>query len=105
MLISLFLGTAVLVAVIVVGARRWQRNRLKYARPGTSIFSAIRVVGFDEIDAFVQEQRCAWCNHHLSESGETSRNAGDRRYRIVHLVCNECERPVVLFFDVTAIFH
>jgi len=99
------MGAAVLGAVLVVGLRRWQRDRLKYKRPGMSIFTAIVVGGFDEIDAVVQEQRCAWCQHHLAETGETSRNAGDRRYRIVRLLCHECERPLVLYFDVTRIFH
>ncbi len=104
-MIGLPLTVAILAAVVAVGLRRWQRNRIKYKRPGSSIFEAIAVEGFDEIDAIIEGQKCAWCDSRLAESGETSRNVGDRRYRIVRLVCHECERDVVLFFDVTRIFH
>ncbi len=104
-MIGLALALVLIVAVATVGLRRWQRDRLKFRRPGASIFEAIAVDGFDEIDAVIAGQKCAWCDGRLSESGETSRSAGDRRYRIVRLVCHECERDVVLYFDVTRIFH
>jgi hypothetical protein len=38
-------------------------------------------------------------------SGETSRTVGDRRFRVARLVCNECERAELMYFDVTAVFH
>lgn len=104
-MIGLFMSLAIIAAIAAVGYRRWQRDRLKFKRPGTSIFEAIVVDGFDAIDAVVQEQRCGWCESRLAESGETSRNVADRRYRVVRLVCHECEREVVLFFDVTQVFH
>lgn len=104
-MIGLFMALALIAAITVVGMRRWQRNRIKYNRPGTSIFEAIAVDGFDEIDNVVEEQNCGWCDSRLSPSGETSRSVGDRRYRIVRLVCDECERQLVLYFDVTQVFH
>jgi hypothetical protein len=30
---------------------------------------------------------------------------GQRRYRVVRLVCPDCEREQLLHFDVTAVFH
>lgn len=104
-MITIAFSLAIIAAVIAVARKRWQRHRAQTRRPGSSIVEAIVVERFDEIDAVTQTQICAWCDHRLVESGETSRTAGNRRYRIVRLVCSECERAVVLFFDVTHIFH
>ena len=55
-MIGLPLTVAILAAVVAVGLRRWQRNRIKYKRPGSSIFEAIAVEGFDEIDHWFETQ-------------------------------------------------
>lgn len=73
-------------------------------QPGATIRLPIIVGGFDEIDAAVASQRCS-CGEAVGVSGETSRLVGQRRYRIVRLVCGECEREQQLYFDVTAVFH
>jgi hypothetical protein len=102
--ITLLLGLAVLAAVIAVGVRRAQRSRAARRRPGATIHRPVAVQRFDEIDAAIQNRVCA-CGGVFVESGETSRIVRERRFRIVRLVCNECERDELMYFDVTAVFH
>lgn len=103
-MIGLIIGIAVLAAVIAVGVRRFQRVRADRRRPGATIHLPVAVTSFDEIDAAVQGRTC-WCGGSLVLAGETSRSVNERRYRIVRLVCNECERDQLMYFDVTAVFH
>jgi hypothetical protein len=102
--IGLVLGIAVLAAVIAVGVRRFQRVRADRRRPGATIHLPVAVTSFDEIDAAVQGRTC-WCGGSLALAGETSRSIGARRFRIVRLVCTECERDQLMYFDVTAVFQ
>jgi hypothetical protein len=102
--IGLLLGITVLVAVLAVGIRRAQRVRAERRRPGATIHLPVTVRSFDEIDAAVQGRTC-WCGGTLVLAGETSRGVGDRRFRIARLVCNECGRDQLMYFDVTAVFH
>ena len=104
MIITLLLGLAVLAAVIAVGVRRAQRSRATRRRPGATIHRPVAVQRFDEIDATIQDSVC-WCGGAFVESGETSRTIRERRFRIVRLVCNQCERDELMYFDVTAVFH
>lgn len=101
---GLLIGIAVLAAVIAVGLRRLQRLRLARRRPGATIHLPVTVSSFDEIDAAVQGRTC-WCGGFLGVAGETSRAVGERRFRIARLVCNQCERDQLMYFDVTAIFN
>jgi hypothetical protein len=101
---GLLLGLAVLVAVIAVGVRRWQRTRTARRRPGATIRRPVAVRRFDEIDTALRGRTC-WCGGSFVLSGETSRTVGDRRFRVARLVCNECERAELMYFDVTAVFH
>ena len=103
-MIGLILGVVVLLAVITVGVRRLRRTRAERRRPGATIHRPMAVQRFDEIDAAVQGHTC-WCGGTLLVSGETSRAIGDRRFRITRLVCNECERDQLMYFDVTAALH
>ena len=103
-MITLFLGLAVLAAVIAVGLRRLQRTRTARRRPGATIHRPVAVSRFDEIDAAVSGREC-WCGGLFVVAGETSRSVGDRRFRISRLVCNQCERDELMYFDVTAVFH
>lgn len=103
-MIALLLGLAVLAAVIAVGVRRLQRSRTSRNRAGATIHRPVTVQRFDEIDAAIQGRAC-WCGGLFIESGETSRVVRDRRFRIVRLVCNECERDELMYFDVTAVFN
>jgi len=102
--IGLLLGLAVLAAVVAAVARRWQRARAARRRPGATIHRPVAVRSFDEIDAALQGRTC-WCGGSFVLSGETSRAVGDRRFRVARLVCNECERDELIYFDVTAVFH
>ena len=103
-MIGIILGLAVLAAVIAVGVRRLQRGRAERRRPGATIHLPVAVSSFDEIDAAVQGRTC-WCGGALALAGETSRVVGARRFRIARLVCTECERDQLMYFDVTAVFH
>ncbi len=103
-MIGLVLGITVLVAVIAVGIRRFRRLRSARHRPGATIHLPVTVSSFDEIDAAVQGRTC-WCGGALSVAGETSRALGERRFRIARLVCAECGRDELMYFDVTAVFH
>lgn len=103
-MIGLLLGIAVIAAVAAVGFRRFQRVRADRQRPGATIYLPVAVTSFDEIDAAVQGRTC-WCGGALALAGETSRVIGDRRFRIARLVCTECERDQLMYFDVTAVFH
>jgi len=102
--IGFLLGLAVLVAVIAVGVRRWQRTRATRRRSGATIHRPVTVRSFDEIDTALRGHSC-WCGGSFVLSGETSRTVGDRRFRIARLVCNECERDELMYFDVTAVFN
>jgi len=102
--IGIILGLTVLLAVIAVGIRRFQRLRGARRRPGATIRLPVTVSSFDEIDAAVQGRTC-WCGGVLTVAGETSRALGERRFRIARLVCAECGRDELMYFDVSAIFH
>jgi len=103
-MITLILGAAVLLAVVTVGVRRLQKSRAERRRPGATIHRPVSVQRFDEIDAFIRGRAC-WCGGTFFTSGETSRAIGERRFRIARLVCNECERDELVYFDVTAALH
>lgn len=103
-MITLVLGAAVLAAVLVVGWRRLQVGRAQRKRPGATIHLPVPVSRFDEIDAVLQGRRCR-CGGGFDMAGETSRVVGERRFRVARLVCVECERDELLYFDVTAVFH
>jgi len=101
---GLFIGVAVIAAVVAVWWRWRQERRQQRRQPGATIRLPIVVGGFDEIDGCVEEQRCS-CGGVMALSGETSRRVGERRYRIARLVCQDCEREQQLYFDVTTVFH
>ena len=103
-MIAFVLALAILAAVVAVGVKRWRRTRAARGRPGATIHLPVEVSSFDEIDAAVRDRRC-FCGGWLVSTGETSHAAGGRRYRVVRLVCRECEREELMYFDVTAVFH
>jgi hypothetical protein len=101
---GLLISLAVMAAVGAVWWRWQQQRRRQRRQPGATIRLPIVVAGFDEIDAMVENQRCT-CGGMLALSGETSRRVGDRRYRVVRLICQDCGREQQLYFDVTTVFH
>jgi hypothetical protein len=50
-------------------------------------------------------QRWCPCGGYLERTGEGTREAGGRRFRVARLACQECERPDEVFFDTTDILH
>lgn len=101
---GLLIALAVAAAVAAVWWKRVQKKREERRQPGATIHLPIVVKGFDEIDAFVAGRHCA-CGEKVTLAGETSRQVGHRRYRVVRLVCPDCGREQQLYFDVSALFH
>ena len=98
---------ALLAALVAVGARRWQRARLRRAartRLGVSPERAIHVRSFSEIDEHLGRRWCA-CGGFLERSGEGTRDVEGRRYRVARLTCQECEATDEVFFDTTDVLH
>jgi hypothetical protein len=102
--IGLVLSIVLLAAIARLGVRRWQRARAAQRRPGATIHRPVAVRRFDEIDAAVQAREC-WCGGYFVASGETSRTFGERHFRVVRMVCNQCERDQLMYFDVTQVFN
>ena len=97
-----------LVDSIAVGVRRWSRLRLQWAaldRPGSSPARAIAIRTYGEIDAHLSSRWCATCGGYLERGGEGTREADGRRFRVVRLRCQECERVEQVFFDTTDVLH
>ena len=103
-MIGVIMAVAVLAAVLAAGVRRAQRARYRRSQPGATIHLPVAVQRFDEIDAAIQGRRC-FCGGSFSISGETSRRIAERFFRVSRLVCHQCGREEMMFFDVTAVFH
>jgi hypothetical protein len=98
----------VAIAVAAVGVRRVGRARLRRAaraRPGASPELAIHVRSYAEMDEHLAARWCGFCGGYLERTGEGSRDAGERRFRVARLACQECERVDEVFFDVTDVLH
>ena len=108
MITGLLIGAAVLAAVIAVGVRRWRRIRLRRAaadRLGSSPARAIAIRTYGEMDPHLASRWCVTCGGYLERSGEGTREADGRRFRIARLRCQECERVEQVFFDTTDVLH
>lgn len=103
-MIGFLLGATVLLAVVAAGLKRLHRAHLARRRPGATLARAIAVTRFDEIDAAIATSRCH-CGGRHALAGETSRRVADRRFRISRVVCQECGRDTMLYFDVTRALH
>jgi hypothetical protein len=107
MIFSVLLPLVLLAAIAAMARRRWRRAALARAageREGGSPERAIYVRSFAEIDDHLAARWCV-CGGYLERTGEGSRDAGVRRYRIARLCCQECERTDEVFFDTTEIVH
>jgi|SRR5215813_11430844 len=106
-MIGFVLAVTVIVAVAAVALRRLRRARLRRAarsRAGASADLAIHVRSYGEIDDHLERRWCS-CGGYLARTGEGSRAVAGRRFRIVRLVCQECERGDEVFFDTTDVVH
>ena len=98
---------ALVVALAFSGRRLYRRLRLRralMALPGARPENAMVVDSFEEIDAEAKRRRCP-CGGRYDVRGESSRQDGQRRLRVIGLECKFCEQRVRLFFDVTGFFH
>lgn len=98
---------AIVAALAAMAQRRWRRARLRRAartRAGSSPEQAISIHSFTEMDEHLARRWCA-CGGYLERRGEGTRQAGDRRFRVAHLVCQECETMDEVFFDTTEVRH
>jgi len=105
--LGLLIGTAVLVAVMAVGARRvhrWRLDRADAMREGSSAERAIYIRSFTEMDDHLAGMWCR-CGGYLTRRGEGSREAHGRRFRVARLTCQECERSREVYFDTTDLVH
>jgi hypothetical protein len=101
------MALALVVALAVSGRRLYRRLRLHralLALPGARPENAVVVGSFEEIDAETKRRHCP-CGGRYDVRGESSRETGGRRLRVIGLECRFCERQVRLFFDVTGLFH
>jgi hypothetical protein len=106
-IVSLLFPLVILAAVMALARRRWRRAALARAargRAGGSLEHAIYVRSFTEIDEQLGARWCT-CGGYLERTGEGSRDGFGRRYRIVRLRCQECERVDEVFFDTTEVVH
>lgn len=107
MVISLALTAALVAALVAVARRRRRRSDLRRAartRAGATPDLAIAVRSFTEIDDHLAKRWCH-CGGYLERTGEGSRDAGERRFRVARLRCQECEESAEVFFDTTALVH
>jgi len=105
--ISLLLAAAVIVAVVALATRRLSlatRRRLVREGPGSSEEHSIAVRSFADMDASLDARVCP-CGGDYDRTGEGSREAGGRRYRVARLVCRTCEQGLEVFFDTTDVLH
>lgn len=107
MIVSLLLTLAIVAAVVAVARKRLRRTRLRRAargRAGATPDLAIAIRSFAEIDDQLGGRWCH-CGGYLERTGEGSRDAGARRFRVVRLCCQECEDVTEVFFDTTEVVH
>ena len=106
-MIGFLMALALVVALAFSGRRFVRRTRLRRAMlalPGARVENAMPVGSFEEVDAEVRRRRCP-CGGRYDVRGESSREEGGKRVRVMGLECKFCEKQVRLFFDVTGMFH
>jgi hypothetical protein len=106
--VSGFLIAAALVVALAVTGRRWWRRRLLNRRlrslPAMQPETAMVVAGYDDIEHEVARRRCP-CGGRFDNNGETSKEYGNKRLRVVRLECRFCEERSRIYFDVSTMFH
>jgi hypothetical protein len=103
----LLMLAALAAAMVVMGRRRWRRARLAAAartRAGASPERAIFIRSYADMDEHLARRWCA-CGGFLERTGEGTREADGRRYRVARLACQECEAVDEVFFDTTDVLH
>lgn len=103
-MMSLMIGGAALLAVLVVGVRLIQQRAIERSQPGRSPDTAIPIEDYGDMDFAVRMQTCR-CGGRYLLRGEGSLADADRPLRIAHMECRRCERQRRLYFDLSAVRH
>ena len=106
-MISLLLALVAIAAVVGVAMRRLSlaaRRRVAWEGPGSSPNRSIPVRSFADMDAALAVRACP-CGGRYERTGEGTRQADGRRYRVASLVCRVCEEGQEVFFDTTDVLH
>jgi hypothetical protein len=106
--LTLLFVPVLVTAVTAMALRRRRRTRLRRAaaaRPGASLERAIPIRSYADMDDHLAQRWCRHCGGYLERTGEGSRSANGRRYRVARLRCQECERIEEVFFDTTDVLH
>jgi hypothetical protein len=100
---SLLLAVAVIAAVAAVATRRLSlaaRRRRVREGPGSTLDRSIAIRSFADMDAALDGRTCP-CGGRYARTGEGTREAAGRRYRVARMVCEACEDGQEVFFDTT----
>jgi hypothetical protein len=103
-MITLALGGAALVAVLVVVVRWIQQRAIERSQPGRNPDNAIPIEDYGDMDFAVRMQTCR-CGGRYLLRGEEPLLEAQRPLRIAHMECSRCERSRRLYFDLSAVRH
>lgn len=103
-MLTLALGIAALVAVLVVAVRLVQQSAFERAQPGRSPATAIPIEDYGDMDLAVRMQTCR-CGGRYILRGEGPLPDAERPLRVAHMECRRCERQRRLYFDLSAVRH
>ncbi len=100
---TLLFVVAIVAAIGAMGYKRYRKkSRVRTAaqRLGASPDNAIYIRSFDEMDEHMRQRWCS-CGGFLETTGEGTREADGRRFRVARMECHECEETTEVFFDTT----
>jgi len=102
---ALLFTLAIVVALAVVGARRfgaWREKRAQLHRPGRDESAPIVVDNYVELEATWRKERCS-CDGHFELVGESTVSGASGVVTVVLLRCERCEERDAIYFDVSAV--
>jgi hypothetical protein len=103
-MLTIMLGAAALLAVLVVTVRWIQQRAGERSQPGRSRDTAIPIEDYGDMDVAVRMQTCR-CGGRYALRGEGPLPDAERPLRVAHMECRRCERQQRLYFDLSAVRH
>ena len=103
-MLTLVIGAAAFVAVLVAAVRLIQRQAIERSQPGRSRDTAIPIEDYGDMDLAVRLQTCR-CGGRYTLRGEGPLPDAARPLRVAHMECRRCERQQRLYFDLSAVRH
>jgi hypothetical protein len=103
-MMTLAIGGAAFIAVLVVAVRMIQQRAIERTQPGRNPDYAIPIENYGDMDFAVRMQTCR-CGGRYLLRGEEPLLQAHRPLRIAHMECSRCERPRRLYFDLSAVRH